>query len=94
LRVTEFDEIVVSIYIIVRSQFGRALGDGSQFGVKLDYVEEPVILGTSGALDNAREFSSATKRLSSRNGKIITDIDLRQGFRNASRDTSAGDASP
>src|SRR6266511_3572216 len=34
----------------------RALGDGKQFGVKLRYVEEPEILGTSGALDNARAF--------------------------------------
>src|SRR3954447_22022391 len=28
----------------------RALGDGSQFGVHLEYVHEPEILGTSGAL--------------------------------------------
>src|SRR6266446_8090289 len=34
----------------------RALGDGSQFGVKLIYVHEPVILGTSGAIDNARKL--------------------------------------
>src|SRR5467141_2122195 len=34
----------------------EALGDGSRFGVRLQYVQEPVILGTSGALDNAREL--------------------------------------
>ena len=34
----------------------RALGDGGQFGVRLQYINEPVILGTSGALDNAREL--------------------------------------
>src|SRR5436309_16006492 len=33
-----------------------ALGDGSRFGARLTYVEEPTILGTSGALDNARQF--------------------------------------
>jgi NDP-sugar pyrophosphorylase family protein len=33
-----------------------ALGDGSRFGVHLEYVEEPEILGTSGALDNARDW--------------------------------------
>ena len=33
-----------------------ALGDGSSFGVRLRYVHEPVILGTSGALDNARDL--------------------------------------
>lgn len=52
-----------------------ALGDGSRFGVRLQYVHEPVILGTSGALDNARELL-AGERLVVVNGKIITDIDL------------------
>jgi NDP-sugar pyrophosphorylase family protein len=53
----------------------RALGDGSQFGVKLSYVHEPVILGTSGALDNARDLL-AGETLVVVNGKLITDIDL------------------
>jgi NDP-sugar pyrophosphorylase family protein len=53
----------------------RALGDGSQFGVKLRYVHEPVILGTSGALDNARELL-AGDTLVVINGKLITDLDL------------------
>jgi NDP-sugar pyrophosphorylase family protein len=53
-----------------------ALGDGSQFGVRLQYVHEPVILGTSGALDNAREMIG-TDTFVVINGKLITDIDLR-----------------
>jgi NDP-sugar pyrophosphorylase family protein len=53
-----------------------ALGDGSQFGVRLQYVHEPVILGTSGALDNAREMIG-TETFVVVNGKLITDIDLR-----------------
>lgn len=53
----------------------RALGDGSQFGVKLQYIDEPVILGTSGALDNARSFFESETFLVI-NGKLITDIDL------------------
>jgi NDP-sugar pyrophosphorylase family protein len=52
-----------------------ALGDGSRFGVELTYVEEPTILGTSGALDNAREFF-ARDTFVVINGKIATDIDL------------------
>ena len=52
-----------------------ALGDGSQFGVRLQYVHEPVILGTSGALDNAREMIGAQTFVVI-NGKLITDIDL------------------
>jgi mannose-1-phosphate guanylyltransferase / phosphomannomutase len=51
------------------------LGDGGRFGVKLHYVEEPVILGTSGALDNTREFFERETFVVV-NGKIITDIDL------------------
>lgn len=53
----------------------RALGDGSQFGVKLSYVHEAVILGTSGALDNARALLEGDT-LVVINGKLITDIDL------------------
>jgi len=43
--------------------------------VKLHYVEEPVILGTSGALDNTRTFFE-DETFVVVNGKIITDIDL------------------
>jgi NDP-sugar pyrophosphorylase family protein len=53
----------------------EALGDGSRFGVKLYYVEEREILGTSGALDNARPFLEGGTFVVV-NGKIVTDIDL------------------
>ena len=69
------DEIVVNLHHRPES-VRRALGDGSAFGVKLYYVEEPVILGTSGALDNTREFFEQETFVVV-NGKIITDIDLR-----------------
>jgi NDP-sugar pyrophosphorylase family protein len=69
-----FDDIVVNLHHRPES-VRAALGDGSQFGVKLHYVEEPVILGTSGALDNTREFFEQETFLAI-NGKIITDIDL------------------
>jgi NDP-sugar pyrophosphorylase family protein len=75
-----FDEIVVNLHHRPDS-VRKALGDGSRFGVKLHYVEEPVILGTSGALDNTREFFESDTFLVV-NGKIITDIDL-----NAALDT-------
>lgn len=52
-----------------------SLGDGSRFGVRLHYVEEPEILGTSGALDNARDFFNEDTFVVV-NGKIATDIDL------------------
>lgn len=69
-----FDDIVVNLHHRPES-VRAALGDGSRFGVKLHYVEEPVILGTSGALDNTREFF-ANETFLVVNGKIITDIDL------------------
>jgi NDP-sugar pyrophosphorylase family protein len=69
-----FDDIVVNLHHRPES-VRAALGDGSKFGVTLRYVEEPVILGTSGALDNTREFFQDDTFLSI-NGKIITDIDL------------------
>lgn len=69
-----FDEIVVNLHHRPES-VRRALGDGSRFGVKLFYVEEPEILGTSGALDNTRDFFEHETFVAV-NGKIITDIDL------------------
>lgn len=68
------DEIVVNLHHRPES-VRKALGDGSRFGVKLHYVEEPVILGTSGALDNTRSFFERETFVAV-NGKIITDIDL------------------
>ena len=70
-----FDEILVNLHHRPDS-VRKALGDGSRFGVKLHYVEEPEILGTSGALDNTREFFERDTFLVV-NGKIITDIDLK-----------------
>lgn len=53
-----------------------ALGDGSAFGTRIHYTyEEPRILGTAGALDNAREYLEDDTFLII-NGKIITDIDI------------------
>ena len=68
------DEVVVNLHHRPES-VRAALGDGSKFGVKLHYVEEPVILGTSGALDNARDILMG-ETIVVVNGKIITDIDL------------------
>ncbi len=52
------------------------IGDGSRYGVKITYsIEEPDILGTSGALDRTRHLLDADTFIVI-NGKIITDIDL------------------
>src|SRR5438045_3805259 len=72
-------EVVVNLHHRPES-VKRALGDGGQFGVKLEYVHEPVILGTSGAMDNARHLLSDDTYIVI-NGKIITDIDLNAALR-------------
>jgi NDP-sugar pyrophosphorylase family protein len=53
----------------------HALGDGRKFGVHLEYVHEPKILGTSGALDNARSLLDSDTFVVI-NGKLVTDLDL------------------
>ncbi len=54
----------------------QALGDGTAFGVSIDYTHEiPNILGTAGALDNARDLLGNEAFLVV-NGKIITDVDI------------------
>lgn len=57
-----------------------ALGDGSAFGVHIAYTrEEPAILGTAGALDNARNLLEKETFVVV-NGKIITDIDISEAL--------------
>jgi mannose-1-phosphate guanylyltransferase/phosphomannomutase len=71
-----FGEIAVNLHHRPES-IKAALGDGAKFGVKIHYtLEEPAILGTAGALWNARDFLKNETFLTV-NGKIITDIDLR-----------------
>lgn len=70
-----FNEVVVNLHHQPQSVMD-ALGDGSRFGVHINYtLEEPKILGTAGALDNARDYLEDETFLII-NGKIITDIDI------------------
>ena len=70
-----FKEVVVNLHHQPES-VKKALGNGEEFGVKIHYtIEEPKILGTAGALDNARHLLEDDTFLIV-NGKIITDIDI------------------
>lgn len=70
-----FKDVVVNLHHQPES-VKNALGDGSAYGVKIHYtVETPEILGTSGALDNARHLLEDDTFLIA-NGKIITDINI------------------
>src|SRR5919205_2506469 len=52
----------------------EVLGDGSAYGVRLRFVEEPRPLGTGGALKFAEELLD--DRFLMLNGDVLTDIDL------------------
>jgi NDP-sugar pyrophosphorylase family protein len=73
-----FDDIVVNLHHQPDS-VRAALGDGSAYGVRFHYVEEPVILGTSGAIGNARQLLDGDHFVVI-NGKLATDIDLREAL--------------
>jgi len=73
-----FDDIVVNLHHQPAS-VRAALGDGSAFGVRFHYVEEPSILGTSGAIGNARRLLDGDAFVVI-NGKLATDIDLREAL--------------
>jgi NDP-sugar pyrophosphorylase family protein len=53
----------------------KPLGDGSQFGVQIQYSFEEVILGSSGAIDKVRDQLMDDDFVVI-NGKIVTKIDL------------------
>ena len=50
------------------------LGDGSELGIRLRYLEEPKPLGTGGALKFAEEMLD--ERFFMLNGDVLTDMDL------------------
>jgi NDP-sugar pyrophosphorylase family protein len=75
-----FSDVVVNLHHQPDSVM-EALGDGGDYGVRIQYtLEEPQILGTAGALDNARHLLEDETFLIV-NGKIITDIDIAAALR-------------
>lgn len=70
-----FKDVVVNLHHQPES-VREVLGDGSAYGVNINYTEEiPNILGTAGALDNARHLLEDDTFVIV-NGKIVTDIDI------------------
>ncbi len=70
-----FDEIVVTVAFLA-NHIKTYFGDGSEFGVKMSYADEPVPLGTAGSVGNARHLLDETFMVIS--GDVLTDIDLGQ----------------
>ena len=73
LRRHGVDDVVMSCGHLA-SGVRNVLGDGSAFGVRLRYVEEPRPLGTGGALKFAE--SLLDERFLMLNGDVLTDLDL------------------
>ncbi len=73
LRKHGFDEIVVTVAFLANS-IKTYFGDGSEFGVSLQYAHEAVPLGTAGSVGNARDLLD--ERFLVISGDVMTDIDL------------------
>lgn len=73
LRKHGFDEIIVTVAFMantIRTYFG----DGSEFGVSIEYATEESPLGTAGSVRNARE--ALDERFLVISGDVLTDINL------------------
>ena len=59
--------------------FEAALGDGSDFGARIQYSREPELLGTGGGLKKALQLldpDGSDEPFISMNGKLVLDVDL------------------
>ena len=73
LRGHGVDEVIMSCGFLAGS-VRDVLGDGSELGVRLHFVEEPEPRGTAGALKLAEPMLD--ERFLMLNGDVLTDIDL------------------
>ena len=67
------DDVVMSCGFLATA-VRNVLGDGSQYGLRLRFIEEPEPRGTAGALKYAEDFLD--ERFLMLNGDVLTDIDL------------------
>ena len=67
------DDVVMSCGFLATA-VRNVLGDGSQYGVRLRFIEEPEPRGTAGALKYAEDLLE--ERFLMLNGDVLTDIDL------------------
>jgi mannose-1-phosphate guanylyltransferase len=67
------DDVVMSCGFLATA-VRNVLGDGSRYGVRLRFIEEPEPRGTAGALKYAEDLLD--ERFLMLNGDVLTDIDL------------------
>jgi mannose-1-phosphate guanylyltransferase len=73
LRRHGVDDVIMSCGFLATG-VRTVLGDGSQFGLRLRFVEEPEPRGTAGALKFAEDLLD--ERFLMLNGDVLTDLDL------------------
>ncbi|WP_372791582.1 sugar phosphate nucleotidyltransferase [Paraconexibacter sp.] len=67
------DDVIMSCGFLA-TKVKEVLGDGSDYGISLRFVEEPEPRGTAGALKYAEEFLQ--DRFLMLNGDVLTDVDI------------------
>ena len=72
-QVPEIDEVILSLNYQPR-RIEEVFGDGTDLGIKIRYVVEPVPLGTAGALKNAGD--KLTESVVVFNGDVMSQLDL------------------
>src|SRR5919198_6586763 len=72
-QVPEIDDVILSLNYRPR-RVEEIFGDGSEIGIKIRYVVEPVPLGTAGAIKYAGD--QLTESVVVFNGDVLTQIDL------------------
>jgi mannose-1-phosphate guanylyltransferase len=81
------DDVILSCGHMATS-VRNVLGDGSQLGIRLRFVEEPEPRGTAGALKYAESFLD--ERFLMLNGDVLTDLDLTEQIAQHERTDASG----
>jgi len=70
-----FADVVTNLSYLP-GQIREVLGDGSEFGLRITYSEEPEPLGTAGGVGKVRDFLGETDSFLIISGDALTDLDL------------------
>ena len=70
-----FEDVVANLSYLPE-QIREVLGDGSGFGLRIEYSEEPAPLGTAGGVGKVRDFLGETDSFLIISGDALTSIDL------------------
>jgi mannose-1-phosphate guanylyltransferase len=70
-----FEDVVTNLSYLPE-QIREVLGDGSRFGLRISYSEEPEPLGTAGGVGKVRDFLAETDSFLIISGDALTEIDL------------------